>query len=278
VAPEEYPVFLTESPMNSRQNNKKMTQIMFETFCTPALYIGVQSILSLYASGRTTGIVLSSGDGVTHTVPISQGNSSNMNNLCMDIAGRDLTEYLISITAKRGYSFQRSSDKEIVRDIKEKLCYISQDFDEELIKSQTMKEVEYELPDGEKISFGSELFRCPEVLFQPSILGLENVGIHESVYQCIQKCDVDNRKELYSNIILSGGSTMFDGIVERMTKELVSLVPKSMKVIVHAPSERKFSVWIGGSILSSLGTFQQMWKSKEEYDESGPSITIRKLF
>jgi actin, other eukaryote len=201
-----------------------------------------------------------------------------MNNLCMDIAGRDLTEYLISISAKRGYSFQRYSDKEIVKDIKEKLCYISLDFDEELIKSQTMKEVEYELPDGEKISFGSELFRCPEVLFQPSILGSENVGIHESVYQCIQKCDVDNRKELYSNIILSGGSTMFDGIVERMTNELVSLVPKSMKVIVEAPSERKYSVWIGGSILSSLGTFQQMWKSKEEYDESGPSITTRKLF
>jgi actin len=136
----------------------------------------------------------------------------------------------------------------------------------------------YELPDGQVITVGSERFRCPESLFQPSMLGLEGVGIHQTTYNSIMKCDVDIRKDLYSNIVLSGGTTMFPGIADRMTKEISSLAPSSMKVKVVAPAERKFSVWIGGSILSSLSTFQQMWITKSEYEENGPSIVHRKCF
>jgi len=97
-------------------------------------------------------------------------------------------------------------------------------------------------------------------------------------YNSIMKCDVDIRKDMYSNIVLSGGSTMFPGIADRMQKEIVNLAPGTMKVKIIAPPERKYSVWIGGSILASLSTFQQMWMSKEEYDESGPSIVHRKCF
>merc|ERR1712224_989405 len=104
------------------------------------------------------------------------------------------------------------------------------------------------------------------------------MGVHDCTFQTIMKCDVDIRKDLYANIVLSGGTTMFPGIAERMTKELVSLAPSSMKVKIVAPPERKYSVWIGGSILSSLSTFQTMWISKEEFDESGPSIVHRKCF
>jgi actin, other eukaryote len=279
AAPEEHPVFLTETPLNPKINNDKMTQIMFETFNSPALYISVQSVLSLNASGYTTGVLVGSGDGVTHTTPFYEGNASNLNIIRMDMAGKDLTEYLMNISAERGYSFKSTADREIVRDIKEKLCYVSLDFDEEMMKSQTKKDVEYELPDGNKINFGSELFRCPEALFQPSLLGMQDLGIHESIFECVQKCDVGTRKDLFSNIILSGGSTMFEGIVDRITRELVSLVPSSMKVKVKAPMVGLHSAWIGGSILASLGCFQQYWKSKEEYDESGPCIMgRRKLF
>ncbi|KAH9260562.1 actin-2 [Batrachochytrium salamandrivorans] len=98
------------------------------------------------------------------------------------------------------------------------------------------------------------------------------------MFATVMKCDVDIRKDLYANIVLSGGSTMYEGIAERLNKEMVALVPNTMKVKVVAPPERKYSVWIGGSILASLSTFQQMWISKQEYDESGPGIVHRKCF
>merc|ERR1711872_488702 len=208
------------------------------------MYIAIQAVLSLYASGRTTGIVMDSGDGVSHTVPTA-------------------------------------SELEIVRDIKEKLCYVALDFDEEMKTAEKSSSIEksYELPDGQVIKVGNERFRCPEALFKPHMVGnMEATGIAETTYNSIMKCDVDIRKDLYANTVLSGGTTMYPGIADRMQKELTALAPSAMKIKIVAPPERKFSVWIGGSILASLSTFQNMWISKQEYDESGPSIVHRKCF
>ncbi|MEE3506299.1 MULTISPECIES: actin, cytoplasmic 2 [unclassified Pseudomonas] len=274
VKPAEHDILLTEPPLNPRSSREKMVKILFEVFNCRACYVSIQAVLALYASGRTTGIVLEVGDSVTHAVPIYEGYALPHAVLRTDIGGRNLTAYLVKILSERSYSFATTAESSIVQEIKEKLCYVAMDFEAEMEGAATSSSLQesYELADGQEITVGDERFRCPEVLFKPSLTGFKFAGIHEVVYNSIMKCDVDIRKDLYSNIVLTGGSTMFSGMAERLQKEITKQAPSTMKIKVVAPPERKYSVWIGGSILASLSTFQAMWITRKDYDEVDPSI------
>lgn len=165
---------------------------------------------------------------------------------------------------ERGLSLTTPAELEIVRDIKERMCYVVGEFDNAMKEAEDSHACEknYELPDGRKILIGNERFRCPEILFQPKLAGTELEGVHKYCFDSVMKCDNDVRKDLFLNIILSGGSTLFEGMAERMWREMHQLAPTSSRIKVLAPPERKYSVWLGGSILASLSTFQTMWITK----------------
>lgn len=290
VEPSRQPVLLTEAPLNPKANREKLTQVMFEVFNVPAMHVSIQAVLSLYTTGRTTGVVLDAGDGVSHTVPVYEGYALPHAIKRIDTAGRDLTKHLARLLTERGFKFESTAELEIVRDIKEKLCFVTTDFDAEMRFSEDCSkrrkvaqdcadgEKQFELPDGSMIVLGSERFRCPEALFRPQLLGKEQRGVHQMVYDAVMQCDLDLRRALFGSVVLSGGTTMLPGLVERLTKELVEMLPPSQRVRVVAIPERKYSVWIGGSTLASLTTFQQQWITRTEYDEIGPRIIHQKCF
>ncbi|KAM9993370.1 hypothetical protein ACTFIZ_011330 [Dictyostelium cf. discoideum] len=284
-------VLLSEIPLNPKENRERITQIMFETFDTPNFYLANQSVLSLYSKGRINGIVLDSGNNITYTVPIYEGYSIPNSINQLKIAGNSITEYLMKLlNENRGYNFTTSSEKEIVKDIKEKFGFISSNYFNELYSTTTTTtttttnheiEKSYQLPDGQTISIGKERFICAEILFEPSLANIESHGIHQLLYNSIINCDIEIRRGLYNNIILSGGTTMLASFKNRLENELINLSPPSMKIKVienNTNENNSHLAWIGGSIFSSLSTFEQQSISKQEYMEYGSKIIHRKCF
>ena len=253
---------------------------MFETFNIPSFYVGTQAVLSLFSSGRTTGIVFESGEGVTQIVPVYEGYSIPHAVKKLNLAGQDLTSWMMKLLYEKGLEFHPEAEKEIVNDIKEKLCYVALDFDAEKKKAATSSEInrKYEHPHGCFNTIGNERFRCPEMLFKPYLNDMKCDGIHKVLFDSIMKCDKDIHKELFANIILSGGSTMYEGLADRLNKEITALAPPTMSVNLVAPSERKYEAFCGGSIIASLATFPQMVITKDEFEEFGAQIVHLKCF
>eukprot|EP01083_Nonionella_stella_P314194 1130931_1 len=333
VRPEENPLLITETITNPQINSEKMTQVVFETFNVPAYFTHPGAVLSLYASGRTTGVVVKSGHSVTCIVPIHEGYPLRDKFKTMNIAGNYITDYMEYLLAKKGHSLSEkkkicqyslseylvpisiSEKRMICRDIKEKLSFVAMDYDHELKKAtESVADIalNYELPlilpDGKVLSIDTERFQCIEPLFDPKLVGVDSGGIHQVLYDTVMGCDADIHMDLFENIVLAGGNTMFDGIADRLKHEMsqmvlikkylvdgylrtyhrekskmfsidvIDLMTKYAATIpsVIAPPERKYSSWIGGSILTSLSTFEEMWITGAEYDEFGPSIVNKK--
>jgi actin len=278
IDPAAQPVMLIDSALNVKANREKMVKIMFETFKVPALYVATAPALSLYERGLSTGIVLDFGYGFGQIVPIYESQVLSNAISRVKLTGSDLTNYMEKLLMERGYNFTTLAEKDIVRDIKEKLCCVALDFDMETksCSEDSRYQKSYELPDGNILTVNDERFRCPEILFQPSLIGLDSKGIHVAIFDSIMKCDVSVRRELYANIVLSGGTTLFPVINSRLDMEITSLAPHTMKVKIIAPPQRKYSAWTGGSLLASSDDFEERWVTKEEYAQDGYSIVQSK--
>ncbi|MBN3285571.1 ACT protein, partial [Polyodon spathula] len=283
VDPEEHPVLLTEAVLNPQENRRRMVEILFETFHVPLAYVALQAVLALLATGRSTGVVFDSGDGLGHSVPVYEGYGLPHAIQRFHMAGQDVTQQLKKLLQERGFSFRTSAELEIVREVKEKCCYVSQDYEAELRglrAPDTDTEMYYTLPDGQVINMGNERFRAPEILFKPELVGRDHYGMHESVFRSILRCDMDLRRTFMGNIILSGGNTMLSGLPLRLQEEIRSMVAVDLSdsVRVTSPKDRDFSVWRGGAVLTSLPSFSAAWISQGEYEEFGPDIVFRKCF
>ncbi|XP_026529005.1 actin-3-like [Notechis scutatus] len=276
VCPEELAVLVTDAPMSPTTNREKMAELLFENFEVPAMFVAHQSLLSVYSYGRTGGLVIGSGYGTSYTAPVHDGYILPHATYRLDIAGNALTEYLAKIMGESGNPFQKE-EMEVVCQIKEKCCYIPEEYEAELNADEKKYLMDYTLPDRQVISIGSERFRCPEVLFNPTMLGYPEVGLHVQALNSVKKCKPEREADLLSNVLLAGGTTMLRGFSERIKKELQNMEPES-KVGILASPNRTFSAWLGGSIVASLNAFQNVWINRQAYDEKGPFIVHRHCF
>jgi len=291
IDPKDSKIMLTEPPMNPKQNREKMVECMFVKYGFLGCYISIQAVLVMYAQGLLTGVVVDSGDGVTHIVPVYEGFSLPHLTKRIDVAGRDVTRYLIRLLQLRGYAFNRTADFETVRQIKEKLCYVGYDLalEKRLALETTVLVEQYTLPDGRVIKVGAERFEAPEVMFQPRLIDVDQDGMAEALFKVIQAADIDTRSEFYKHIVLSGGSSMYPGLPSRLEKDIRTMfgerVAKGNQAQINKfvcriedPPRRKHMVFLGGAVLAEImKDKQQFWMNRNEWQEMGINV-LRKCF
>ena len=285
VNPEEKRLMLTEAPLNPVKNREKTMEIMFEKYGFQGCHQAIQAMLTLYAQGLLTGVVVDTGDGVTHVVPVYEGFVPPHLIRRLDVAGRHITQYMIKLLLLRGYAFNRTADVETVRQVKEDLCYVANNLETErrLASETTVLEKKYRLPDGRVIKVGRERFEAPEALFQPNLIDVEGDGMADMVYNMIQASDIDCRTDFYKHIVLSGGSSMYPGLPTRLEKDIRERYLEGVlngdksrlnrfKLRIEDPPRRRNMVFLGASVLGDIMRDREdFWISKDEWDEAGPA-------
>jgi actin beta/gamma 1 len=307
VSSEEYAVLITEPPLALKSMREKMTQILFEVFNVPAMYIAISGVLGLYASGRTTGLVVDFGHQDTTVLPIYEGYALPHATIKNPIGGCDISDRLnraiktyttinrssstcdtqaISDISFSGFDFNQNSYYDMLSSkmrstalkpytvdaVKEALCYVAR----QGTAYEEPTTGHFKLPDGNVLSFSEDRYTSTEVLFNPSLIGSTANGVHDSIFESIARIDIDIRASFWKNIIPVGGTSMLPGMKDRLQHELKSKCTDTLSIIES--NERKYSNWIGGSILGSVNTFGTMWVTKYDYECSGPSVVHRKCF
>ncbi|XP_050304772.1 actin-like protein 6B [Anthonomus grandis grandis] len=301
-----HPVLFSESPWNQRAKREKLTEIMFEKYKVPAFFLVKNAALAAFANGRATALVIDSGATHTSAVPVLDGYvisnavvKSPLGGDYLILRAREMLESIgIDLTpssliaskdvvrdkdkprfTKKKINFQPSNSwmtymvKKTVQDFQQTVLQVSESpYDERVVSN--IPSVHYEFPTGYHQDFGSERFKLAEGLFDHAMLGAGHIAATSA-----GMCDVDIRPALYNSVVLTGGNSLVQGFSDRLSRDLQSRTPGSMKLKLIAANgsvERRFGAWVGGSILASIGTFQQMWMSMQEYQESGKAQIDRK--
>lgn len=312
--PHLHPVLMSEASWNARAKREKLTELMFEKYNIPAFFLAKNAVLAAFANGRSTGIIVDSGASQTSAVPVHDGYVLTQAIVKSPLAGDFITlqcknymeennievapPYMIAskeaVNEGEAPKWVKKSNlpdvtkswnnymvKEVLQDFQSSVLQVC-DTQYEKDAVDTMPTIHYEFPNGYNQDFGSERFQIPEALFDPSnIKGIPGgtMGVAQVVTTSVGMCDIDVRPSLYGSVIVTGGNTLIQGFTDRLNRDLSAKTPPSMRLKVissNGTAERRFGSWIGGSILASLGTFQQMWISKQEYDEGGKTQVERK--
>ncbi|XP_074834677.1 actin-like protein 9 [Carettochelys insculpta] len=278
VPPEEHALLMSDPPLSPTTNREKMVEVVFESLNSPGMYIAYHSVLSVYAHGKISGLVVDTGYAVTHTVPVLDGYNLPHATERMDIAGSYLTSFLMQLLMDAGHLFNERMTH-IVEDVKHKFCYVAADYEREYNLPKEEYMVDFQLPDGQSICLGKERFQCPEILFNPPRMpGIFPVGIHNMAQKSLKKVPKEAQRDMYQNVLLCGGSSLFEGLEKRFSSELLQKVPANTGLRVSSIPLRSCAAWTGGSILASLKNFQSCWIRKEQYQEHGPYIVYRKCY
>mmetsp|Transcript_8173 Transcript_8173/g.10010 ORF Transcript_8173/g.10010 Transcript_8173/m.10010 type:complete len:405 (-) Transcript_8173:30-1244(-) len=279
-------IILSESPLTPTQHRNKIIETMFETYNFSHLNISLSPILTLYAQGLLTGIVIDSGEGSTTIVPVYESYVSPHLIKTIPVAGRAITNHLMKLLAFRGYNL----DFETARYVKERSCYTAYDLERErtLVRETTSTLEKVVLPDGKVVRIERERFEAPECLFHPGVLGLEDAGLGKAVFSCVMEADIDCRLDYFKKIVLAGGSTMFPGLPNRLEKEIrrhyLDLVlkgdanrMKKLKIGIEDPPFRTHLVFLGASVLGNLMKEKDsFWMTKEYYEDVGAERAFSK--
>ena len=268
-----HPILITEPLHNPIQNRENISHILFEKFSINKLFFASQPILSLFSTSNTTGVILESGEGVTQSCVLYEGYAIPNSFQKCDYGGMDVTNYLGDILKKKGYFFETSAEKLLIKEIKEKFCCACA---ESNVKNTEFEKDNHFLPDGNVIKIGMERQIPSEILFKPDIIGLEYPGFCEMINNSINNVDIELRKKLFENIILSGGNTAIKGTSNKVFSEMKNTTNQNMKIKIYSPKNPHLLCWIGGNIISELQIFKNMWITRQEWEEKGNSIFHQK--
>jgi len=266
VKSDSFNLLLTDNILWTNKIREKLLEVMFEKFDVPRFQLTNQGVLPLYSTSRTTGLVVDVGEGVAQVTPIYDGFPiPDARRVTRKPTGASINRKLIQMVTV--------DDLNIIREIKQRMCYIRVAND--ICHSE---QDSFEIPDG---SGGVRMLgksdadwtEPTEVLFDSD----DSHSLQNIIMAAVKSCDVDIRKQMYGNIVLCGGTTLTPGFELRLADELSKLTPSSVNIKIEAVKERKYLVWIGGSIMAGLNTFQDMWIDRKAYQDIGMTALIKNL-